>query len=248
MDALPNATSGRGRGKSCAKERSANTSQAEPIKAKALEIKPHSVELTLNALPLQKGVSVKYAYDPNKRWYVLRATYGRADKAYRHIISDGIEAYIPLHYIIKHLDGKRQRVKEPLLPNIIFVYTSEDKVDKYVHGAEALPYLNYYYNHFKKRPNGNDEPLTVGYNDMINFINLTCISSDHIRTVKLEQCHFKSGDEVRVVSGQFQGIRGKIARVAGQQRVVITIEGLCSVATAYIPSDFIELVKQTSIL
>lgn len=45
---------------------------------------------------------------------------------------------------------------------------------------------------------------------------------------------------VKVIGGEFEGVTGKVARIAGQQRVVVEISGLCLVATAYIPSAFIE--------
>ena len=48
---------------------------------------------------------------------------------------------------------------------------------------------------------------------------------------------------VRVIAGDFKGVVGKVARIAGQQRIVVEISGLCLVATAYIPTDFIEIVK-----
>ena len=44
---------------------------------------------------------------------------------------------------------------------------------------------------------------------------------------------------VKVIGGEFEGVIGKVARIAGQQRVVVEISGLCLVATAYIPTDFI---------
>ena len=45
---------------------------------------------------------------------------------------------------------------------------------------------------------------------------------------------------VRVIDGDFKGVVGKVARVCGQQRVVVEIKGVCLVSTAYIPSAFIE--------
>ena len=48
---------------------------------------------------------------------------------------------------------------------------------------------------------------------------------------------------VKVIDGEFKGVTGKVARIAGQQRVVVKISGLCLVATAYIPTDFIEILK-----
>ena len=76
---------------------------------------------------------------------------------------------------------------------------------------------------------------------MLNFIKLTSVESEHIKLVEPERCHYKSGDKVRIVEGDFAGVVGRVARIAGQQRVVVEINGLCMVATAYIPSAFLEI-------
>lgn len=76
---------------------------------------------------------------------------------------------------------------------------------------------------------------------MINFIKATSTDSEHVRIVAPEQCHYKSGDLVKVIGGEFEGVMGKVARIAGQQRVVVEVAGVCLVATAYIPSAFLEV-------
>jgi transcription antitermination factor NusG len=42
-----------------------------------------------------------------------------------------------------------------------------------------------------------------------------------------------------VIDGPFKGIEGKIARIAGQQRVVVSISSIGLISTAYIPTAFI---------
>ena len=51
---------------------------------------------------------------------------------------------------------------------------------------------------------------------------------------------FKEGDSVVIIKGEFKGIEGHVARWHGQQRVAIIIKGLCTIATAYIPSGHLE--------
>lgn len=91
--------------------------------------------------------------------------------------------------------------------------------------------------------NGKHPPLTIPFTTMINFIKATSTDSEHVRIVSSEQCHYKSGDMVKVIDGEFEGVTGKVARIAGQQRVVVEISGLCLVATAYIPNGFLETVQ-----
>ena len=58
-----------------------------------------------------------------------------------------------------------------------------------------------------------------------------------------ERVHYKSGELVRVIKGDFTGVIGRVARASGQQRVAIDIEGLGTFVTAYIPNDFMEKIK-----
>lgn len=187
-------------------------------------------------------LSYKYAQDPHKYWFVLRATYNRQKMAYDYIVNKGEVAYMPLHYVQKVVDGKRKRVLKPYLSQLLFVYASADRINEFVEETPALSFLTYYYNHFKKNESGKNPPLTISYRSMMNFIRVTSIDNKHIKVVSPEQCHYKNGDMVRVVEGDFVGVEGRVARVSGQQRVVVEIEGLCLVSTAYIPSAFIEKV------
>ena len=92
--------------------------------------------------------------------------------------------------------------------------------------------------------NGKHPPLTIPFAAMTNFIKATSTDNEHVRIVSPEQCHYKSGDIVKVIDGEFEGVTGNVARIAGQQRVVLEISGLCLVATAYIPTDFIEVLQK----
>lgn len=118
-----------------------------------------------------------------------------------------------------------------------FCYTNKD-------GKSTFSFIKYYLDKtLPPEANGKNPPLIIPYNAMINFIKATSTDSEHVRIVTAEQCHYKSGDKVRVIAGDFKGVVGKVARIAGQQRIVVEISGLCLVATAYIPTDFIEIVK-----
>lgn len=42
---------------------------------------------------------------------------------------------------------------------------------------------------------------------------------------------------VIVTDGEFKDIQGRVARIAGQQRILVELFGGCLVATAYIPKE-----------
>lgn len=191
------------------------------------------------------GVSSKYAQKDGYCWFVLRATYNRVNAAVEKANRVGINTYVPTHYVQKIVVGKKKRVLQPLLPNIFFAYTTRKQADNLVRKTSDEPsFVKYYLDKtLPPEQNGKNPPLVIPYNAMINFIKATSTDSNHVRIVMEEQCHYKSNDMVRIIAGEFKGVIGKVARIAGQQRVVVKISGLCLVATAYIPSAYIELTK-----
>lgn len=206
------------------------------------------VGLTSNVLPeaqrSQTGVSSDYVQKANHEWFVLRVTYNRTQKACDIISTANVQSYMPMHYVIKKEIGKK-RILQPLLPNLFFVYATRETVNSIIKKkGEETSVLKFYLDKTKPlEDNGKHPPLTIPFTSMTNFIKATSTDSEHVRIVSAEQCHYKSGDIVKVIEGEFKGVTGRVARIAGQQRIVVEISGLCLVATAYIPTEFIEIVK-----
>ena len=208
---------------------------------------PPSVRLAPDPIPetksSQTGVSVRYVPTPDKSWYVFRASYGREDRAKDYIVEDGTFVYIAKRYARKTVNGKQKKVLETLIPNLLFVYTTEDKADEYVKRTPALSFLTYYYNHFELDETQKNPPLTVSCKEMENFIIATCNKSEHLKFVDETQCHFKGGEIVKVIDGLFKGVEGMVARVSGQQRVIVTLSQVGLVSTAYVPSAFLTIIS-----
>ena len=206
---------------------------------------PPSVRVAPDTIPeaksSQTGVSVKYVPTPDKSWYVFRASYGREDWASDYIVEDGTFVYIAKRYVRKTVNGKQKKVLETLIPNLLFVYTTEDKAKEYVKDTPALSYLTYYYNHFELDDDQKNPPLTVSCKEMENFIIATCNQSEHLKFVTESQCHFKGGETVEVIDGMFKGVEGRVARVSGQQRVVLSLSNVGLISTAYIPTAFLRV-------
>ena len=203
-----------------------------------------SSDMTSDALPeaqsSKTGASVGFEFDPQKKWFVFRASYGRVEKALDILVEDGTYAYYAQHYVQQMVRGRRKKVLKALIPNLLFAYTTEEKAEQYIKATPALSFLSYYYNHFERDSQYKNPPLTVSNDEMLNFIRTTITRSEHLMFVKPSQCHYKSGERVRVVEGLFQGVEGRVARVAGQQRVIVSLSKVGLISTAYIPTAFIE--------
>lgn len=194
------------------------------------------------------GVSVENVPSENKQWFVLRITYGRVLKAKALVEAKGLECYVPLRYKHINKNGKKRIVIAPLLPSFLFVHATAAQVESLLYEIKISSegnrnLLSYYFDHTICRQDNPDRnpPLTIRNDAMDNFIRLTSIKNPHIIPVTTEIIQYKLGDMVIVTDGDFKDIHGRVARIAGQQRVVVELFEGCLVATAYIPKNAMKL-------
>lgn len=197
------------------------------------------------------GVSVENVLDANKQWFVLRVSYGRIIKAKAFIEAKGLECYVPLRYKEVRKHGKKRIITESLLPSFLFVHASAEQVDsllqdKNIKAFENRALLSYYYDHTSHCENAptKNPPLIIADTAMDNFIRLTSIHNPHIIPVTSVNIKYKLGDEVVITEGEFKDIRGRVTRIAGQQRVVVELFAGYIVATAYIPMGIMKIDKE----
>lgn len=196
---------------------------------------------------VRNGVSVENVLDASKQWFVLRVSYGRIIKAKAFIEAKGLECYVPLRYKEVRKQGKKRIIPIPLLPSFIFVSATAEQVETLLHdnkvvANESRSLLSYYFNHTIHRQDNPDcnPPLTIQDEAMNNFIRLTSVKNPHIIPVTSNSIQFKLGDNVVVTEGEFKGVHGRVARIAGQQRVLVELFDGYLVATAYVPKNAIK--------
>ena len=196
------------------------------------------------------GVSVENVPDASKQWFVLRVSYGRIVKAKAFVEAKGFECYVPIRYKEVKKHDKKRIITEPLLSSFLFVHASAEQVDSFlqdknIKAPENKALLSYYYDHTSHCENSptKNPPLVISDAAMDNFIRLTSIHNPHIIPVTSENIKYKLGDEVMITEGDFKDIHGRVARIAGQQRVVVELFEGYLVATAYIPKDAIKIIN-----
>ena len=221
---------------------------------------PPCAGLTSNALPedqstvsaesSQTGVSTRSVHILSKskvqkeeeipHWYALRTTYGREKKAYDYMTAKGITAFYPTTETVKLIKGKRKVVTESRLPNIFFAYGTEEQLKSFVYDNVNLPFLRFYYRHVHIGRRIEKIPLIVPDYQMESLKIICASEAEDIILVPSDVEKFKTGQTVRVIEGVFKGAIGKVVRFQGQQRIGIVIDGLMTVASAYVPSAFLE--------
>lgn len=195
---------------------------------------------TRNALSGTPPKTIKRKPKDVPHWYALRVTYGREKKAYDYLVGKHVEAYYPTITTIKIVDGKRKSVEESRLPNIFFARGTEEEIKSFVYDNVNLPHLRFYYRHFHEGARVVKEPLIVP-DYQIESLKIICASeAEDIILVPSDVHKFKTGQTVRIIDGAFKGVVGKVARYQGQQRVAVIIDGLLTIASAYVPTAFLE--------
>ena len=201
------------------------------------------------------GVSVENVLDASKQWFVLRVSYGRIIKAKAFVDTKGFECYVPMRYKEVRKQGKKRIITEPLLPSFLFVHATAEQVETLLYEIkvstnESRKLLSYYFDHTSQRQDNPDRnpPLTICDEAMNNFIRLTSIKNPHIIPVTTEIIQYKLGDIVIVTEGDFKDIHGRVARIAGQQRVIVELFDGCLVATAYVPKEAMRKEKSITLL
>ena len=205
-----------------------------------------------NTENLQSWVSTDYApknHPPlsnvsSPHWYVHRTTYGQEKKAYDYMQSKGVEVFLPTEMVVRLVKGKRRKLEVSLIPNMFFAYGTEEELKSFVFDNVNLPFLRFYYRFYQEGRLKMKTPLIVPASQMRSF-RIICETRDDNMIVSTRVIpRFQRGDMVRVVEGKFKGVVGRVVKYKAQQRVGMIIDGLVSVATAYVPDAFLERIEE----
>jgi transcription antitermination factor NusG len=163
-------------------------------------------------------------------WYAARVKYRTEKKIKIFLEEKEIIHFIPFQTVFRELKGKRIQKEKPVISCIIFVYTDYTT-------ALSIPdnsgfKLSYLYNNDTKKFQVIPEKQMQDFMLLLDFLESSVI--------RVPNTNLKRGDRVRVIKGDFIGVEGELVRVKGHKRVVVRLEGLFSLATTYIPGEYLE--------
>lgn len=173
-----------------------------------------------------------------ENWYAMRVTYRREMKVKAEMDGLGVSSFVPMRRIIQK--GKRlKNALEPAIHNLIFIRASEEKVQMLKASRPELQYM-------MRRMNGKAEKIVVPDKQMDDFMKVCSVSDDFVEIVPADTIQLKAGQEVVVVSGPLQGVRGVFQRLSGHRsrRLVVTIPGACA-ATIEVKAEDVTLIHNS---
>ena len=152
----------------------------------------------------------------------MRVTYRREMKVKAEMDALGVQAFVPMRRIMQQ--GRRlKNTLEPAIHNLIFIYASKERVQELKKTRPELQYM-------MRCMDGRKEKIIVPQRQMDDFMKVCTTSPDFIEIVSAEKMVLKPGQEVMVVSGPLQGIRGYFQRIEGHRarRLIVSIPDACA--------------------
>ena len=194
--------------------------------------------------------------DP-KTWFPMRVTYSREMKVKGELDRLGIENFVPMTYRLmeSRKDGETEarkgglsdlrkrgetdlrRVLVPAVNNLIFVRSTQERISGLKVSNEVLEPLRYMMDRTAGREH---EIMTVSDREMENFLRVARMTDESVMFLDERSVVGKEGKRVRIMGGAFEGVEGVIRRVKRCKRVVVEIEGVMSVAVAWVPAEWLK--------
>ena len=183
----------------------------------------------------ESGRDTRMCGDP-KTWFPMRVTYQREMKVKAELDRLGIENFVPMRYkVVESQNGgdtELQRVLVPAISNLIFVRSTQERMSELKRRNEVLEPLRYMMDYTASQEHA---IMTVADGEMENFMRVASRTDDSVIFLDNETVVGKEGKCVEIMGGAFEGVTGVIRRVKRCKRVVVEIEGVVSVAIAYVP-------------
>ncbi len=168
-------------------------------------------------------------------WYALRVPFGRELKLKAVLDNMGVDSFIPMsRRVVTNNDGTKSHVDEPAIKNLIFAYSSFTTLRSM--GSHSGCYVPFFFM-LDRTTNQN---LVVPIKQMEQFMAVSKTMHDDLMYLPQEDLKIKTGDYVKVTEGVFQGVEGHVVRIKRDRRVLVKIDNVVSVATAYVSPTILE--------
>ena len=172
-------------------------------------------------------------------WFAMSATFGRELKAKTFLESKQVRCFVPMRYeIVKDKTQGKIRKLVPAINNLIFVYTTKERIQALKSVAEYLQYLT-------KPVGGKNIPITVPEYQMQQFMTVCDTYNENLVYISPNEINLKEGTPVKIIGSEFDGIEGTFVKVnkSRKKRVVVMIQGLTAVMIAEFEDGYLQVLE-----
>ena len=150
----------------------------------------------------------------------------------------GLDAFVPLSYVVKTRKGQKYRALVPALSRLLFVKGTLDEIKTYIQQSQFVLFIR------KSTFSNKEDYLTVPTKAMEDFIAITEHREERVTYFRPEEISLQQGDQIRIKGGIYDGREGVIMRIKGKRNkhLVVQIPGLLVAAVEIAP----EIVQPSS--
>lgn len=168
-------------------------------------------------------------------WYALRVSYSRELKIQAQLQAKGVRTFVPMMWKKTDVAGQVEKKLVPAVNNLCFVYWTKDCIDEFIRQYGENSPVHYYWDRTK------GFPLTVPLNEMENFMRISSSMDEDIIYLTEISDKLREGQIVKVKSGSFAGVEGRIVRIRKSRRIMVEIPGMLAVASTLIKPTNVEI-------
>ena len=170
------------------------------------------------------------------QWYVLRVSYSRELKIKALLDEKGVESFVPMMWKKKTVDGKTVKQLVPAVNNLCFVRWTRAGITSLISSYGEKSPVHFYWDRTTSRP------LTVPEKSMQDFMTVASTMDEDLIYLTEISDKLREGQTVKVKSGPFAGVTGKIVRIRKSRRIMVELPGMLAVASTYVRPEEVEII------
>jgi len=164
------------------------------------------------------------------QWYAIYTRANGEKKLFDNLQEKNIECYLPTRKVLKVWSDRKKWVEEPLFRCYIFVKVSYKEFFNVLNTPGAICYISF---------GGRAQSIPES---QITNIRTFLYQCDHEVTLTYER--IQKGAVVEVLYGSLKGVKGEVANIYGQMRLLIRIDSMNCSLYANISRDEVKLIEE----
>lgn len=155
------------------------------------------------------------------QWHAVYTRSRAEKKAFAELQEQGIEAFLPLQRKLRQWSDRKKWVEMPLISGYLFVRISRREYDQVLQSDHIVTYVRF------------EGKAAVIPDQQIEYLRLMLKQEVHEVSISTEK--LEPGQEIEVTAGPMIGMKAKLVRIQGKNKVAIQLEELGFAALVEVP-------------
>jgi len=157
-----------------------------------------------------------------KKWYAVYTFHRREKSAMKHLISLGIEAYVPVLKKTKRYNRKIKHYEIPIISHYVFVNINREEFIKVLQVRDVIRFLKI-----------GRELSSISQHEMDTLKKVTGeLDEINLRTFDPNEI----GRKVEIIGGALTGMKGKVLEDMGQNHLLVDFQNIGYSLCIQVPS------------